>query len=76
MDEYKTISYKIPQTTEEFKEFHQFYLFKRWQVDKLEEVVNEKRQYFEERCNHVWIRDSDNRDERSRWKCTKCTKCR
>ena len=68
--------YKIPQTNEEFKQFHQYYLCLRWELDKMEEILQEKRTEFENKCTHNWVKDWDNRDERSRWKCTKCTKFR
>tara|TARA_B110001452_G_scaffold236407_1_gene215675 strand:+ start:3341 stop:3658 length:318 start_codon:yes stop_codon:yes gene_type:complete len=73
---YGPLRYKIPQTNEEFKQFHQYYLLLRWELDKMEDLLNEKRVEFENKCDHDWVQDCDNRDERSRWKCTKCTKFR
>lgn len=73
---YEHIRYIIPKTNEEFKQFHQYYLLLRWELDKMEKILHEKRVEFENKCVHDWVKDYDNRDERSRWKCTKCTKFR
>ena len=70
------LQYKIPKTNEEFKQFRQYYLLLRWELDKMEKILHEKRVEFEKACGHDWVKDWDNRDERSRWKCTKCTKFR
>ena len=68
--------YKIPETNEELSDFRQYYLLLRWELEKMEEILREKRMELESKCDHNWVRDWDNRDERSRWKCTKCTKFR
>jgi len=70
------IQYKIPKTNEELVAFGQYYLLLRWELDKMKEILQEKRVEFENKCDHDWVKDWDNRDERSRWKCTKCTKFR
>jgi len=70
------IQYKIPKTNEELVAFDQYYLLLRWELDKMKEILQEKRVEFENKCDHDWVKDWDNRDERSRWKCTKCTKFR
>lgn len=67
---------KVPRTKEEFEECHQYYLSLRWELDKMENLLHEKRVEFENKCEHVWVQDWENRDERSRWKCRNCTKCR
>ena len=70
------LRYKIPETNEELSDFRQYYLLLRWELEKMEEILREKRMEFENKCTHNWVKDWDNRDERSRWKCTKCTKFR
>jgi len=75
-EQYRYIQYKIPKTNEELVAFGQYYLLLRWELDKMEEILQEKRMEFENKCDHDWVKDCDNRDDRSRWKCTKCTKFR
>jgi len=57
------IQYKIPKTKEELVTFSQYYLLLRWELDKMEEILQEKRVEFENKCDHDWVKDWDNRDE-------------
>jgi len=65
--------YRLPTTAKEFGVFYSSYLSLRWEVDKLETLVNQKREEFENECEHEWVKDWENRDERSRRKCLRCT---
>jgi len=46
------------------------------ELNELERDMNKLRAHMEAACEHDWIRDWEDRDERSRWICRHCKKGR
>ena len=45
----------------------------RWrQVQNLEKIIREKERIIQKNCDHVWEKDWESRDHRSRYDCKKC----
>jgi len=59
-----------------FAHLQQHYWKLQREVSKLGSELERLRLLKEQQCEHVWERDWDNRDERSRSMCTKCGKFR
>lgn len=62
--------------TETFGHLQKYYWFLCRRTASVKRMMDDARKQMESQCNHVWERDWEDRDERSRYVCKFCNKWR
>ena len=64
------------EAKEHYEQVTQTYWQRYRELHELERTMNKARVEMEAACEHDWVRDWEDRDERSRWICSHCHKSR
>ena len=70
---FKTVGQTLPETLNRVQKYY-WSLYRH--TASVKKMMDSTRERMEKECDHVWERDWEDRDERSRYKCTFCNKGR
>lgn len=71
-----TVMADFTRVREHYEELYETYWQKYRELDELERIMKKARTDMEAVCQHDWVQDWEDRDNRSRWKCRHCNKGR